>query len=1266
MEERYHKYHSDEDESAPYLLPPSIKKRMTKVLLNKEQQPEWAHPIPLAKDIKRQSWRRKGKHAHDINPDTEDLHCMQYDIQYHIVNPQYEPNWTKWNPVDDIVAPAYRLIGLMRDNVTRMAVNVYGYEATFYIQIPNYKTHVLPACGGDDASVARWAEDDARLVLDDMLGRHWTLTKPDKQHVVCNTYVKHVRIVQKNTVMLYQPDLQPFLAITCTLPEHVPMLRGLLEKHGLMFPGHDYPSVGDDLITYESNLDPLLAGMMAMKLVGTSWITLPKTKYHIRRPHQKTTHCDVECDVYMKDVMAHEAEGEWQTPSALRILSFDIECFSPNGGFPTPNTAQCIQIGNTVRAYGAKDDEMKTLFVLGETSAIADVDVRCFANERDLLIAWQNYINEVDPEIITGYNINEFDIPFLFQRAEILRIQGFPLQSRIIDAEVSCAVTTFSSQARGTTNIKTWTFGGRLVVDVMLSLMTSIKLKSYTLNSVSSVLLGDQKEDVHHTMIGKLHQGTPADRARLGSYCIKDTILPIQLIVKKVLIGNDIAIAQVTGIPFPWLVSKGQSIRVMSQLVRACRDLNLLVPHRIRRHGATSPDESMSARFIAPMSDRRSSSKTTPSSPPPPPGSNTPMPSPFVINKRMLAATGKKDARFDDDDSDDDWDDDGEPIEYWDDNHPLGDEHTTPSTAANSTTTASKQASSREASAKAKTTDKAYQGATVLDPRRGFYTEPIPTLDFASLYPSIMRAHNLCYSTLITREYAHAHFKPSDYTITPTGHYFVKSHIFRGVLPRMLDKLIAQRSATRAKQKQAGIDPFLYAALESLQLALKICSNSVYGFTGALLGPLACLAISASVTSFGREMIELVASTIETKYTKANGYEADAVVVYGDTDSVMVKFGVNDVGEAMRLGREACSVCNALFLPPISLEFEKVYYPYLLINKKRYAGQFWTRTDKPDKLDAKGLETVRRDNALIVQNTLKTALNLLMNVKDLQNIQHNVEAAMNHVKLSVSRLLRNEVDLSELVMSKGWSKPREAYDNPNAQFHLVVNEKIVARGGVGYRLGDRIPYIMRSGDKKASKTEWVEDPLYALEHQTPPNIPFYLERLKKSVLRLFEFVTPNAELKMFTGEHMRQRKIVTPSLMESDDYALPDKKLAAASNRLGGILQYARTTKSCLGCNMEMCYVDKQGNQGGYDMCDACAPKVAIHYAKQQAKVNKLEHDFGRLWTHCQSCQGSLHQEVICAANDCPIFYARTARFYDLGRARKRLARFDMAAEYEW
>jgi DNA polymerase delta subunit 1 len=145
-----------------------------------------------------------------------------------------------------------------------------------------------------------------------------------------------------------------------------------------------------------------------------------------------------------------------------------------------------------------------------------------------------------------------------------------------------------------------------------------------------------------------------------------------------------------------------------------------------------------------------------------------------------------------------------------------------------------------------------------------------------------MMAHNLCYTTLV-REKDLEFYKltEKEVTKTPEGYYFVKSHVRQGLLPEILNELITARK--KAKNELAvTTDPMLQKVLDGRQLALKTSANSVYGFTGATIGQLPCLEISSSVTSFGRQMIEKTRNLVMEKY------KAD--VIYGDTDSVMVKF----------------------------------------------------------------------------------------------------------------------------------------------------------------------------------------------------------------------------------------------------------------------------------------------------------------------------------------------------------------------------------------
>lgn len=86
-------------------------------------------------------------------------------------------------------------------------------------------------------------------------------------------------------------------------------------------------------------------------------------------------------------------------------------------------------------------------------------------------------------------------------------------------------------------------------------------------------------------------------------------------------------------------------------------------------------------------------------------------------------------------------------------------------------------------------TDDKFAGATVIEPKKGFYTEPVATLDFASLYPSIMMAHNLCYSTLVPAHEV-CKMQEQDITRTPTGDCFVKASVKKGILPEILEELL--------------------------------------------------------------------------------------------------------------------------------------------------------------------------------------------------------------------------------------------------------------------------------------------------------------------------------------------------------------------------------------------------------------------------------------------------------------------------------------------
>lgn len=171
-----------------------------------------------------------------------------------------------------------------------------------------------------------------------------------------------------------------------------------------------------------------------------------------------------------------------------------------------------------------------------------------------------------------------------------------------------------------------------------------------------------------------------------------------------------------------------------------------------------------------------------------------------------------------------------------------------------------------------------YQGATVLEAQTGAYYEPITALDFASLYPSIMCAHNLCYSTLVLdKQYmdipgvTYERFGPHVFALEKNG-VRVPS-----LLPVILDRLKVYRK--EAKKKMETCSPELYNVYNGKQLAYKISMNSVYGFTGAVTkGMLPCVAIAETVTMRGRQMIEQSKSYVEEHFPGAKVRYGDSVL----------------------------------------------------------------------------------------------------------------------------------------------------------------------------------------------------------------------------------------------------------------------------------------------------------------------------------------------------------------------------------------------------
>ncbi|XP_023899553.1 DNA polymerase delta catalytic subunit [Quercus suber] len=975
-------------------------------------------------------------------------------------------------------AAIIRIFGVTSEGHS-VCCHVHGFEPYFYISCP-------PGMGPDDIS-------HFHQILEARM-------KEVNRNSKVPQYVRRIELVQKRSIMYYQQQTShPFLKIVVALPTMVTSCRGILDR-GIQIDGFGMKS----FMTYESNVLFALRFMIDCNIVGGNWIEVPAGKY--KKTAKNLSYCQLEFDCLYSELISHAPEGEFSKMAPFRVLSFDIECAGRKGHFPEPNHDPVIQVANLVTLQGEDQPFIRNVMTLKSCSPIVGVDVMAFNTEREVLLAWRDFLREVDPDIIIGYNICKFDLPYLIERAETLGIAEFPILGRIRNSRVRVKDTTFSSRQMGTRESKEVTIEGRVQFDLLQAMQRDHKLSSYSLNSVSAHFLSEQKEDVHHSIISDLQNGNAETRRRLAVYCLKDAYLPQRLLDKLMFIYNYVEMARVTGVPISFLLSRGQSIKVLSQLLRKSKQRGLVIPNV-------------------------------------------------------------------------------------------------------------KQAGSEQGT---------YEGATVLEAKAGFYEKPIATLDFASLYPSIMMAYNLCYCTLVTPEDARKlNLPPECVNKTPSGETFVKSNLQKGILPEILEELITARKRAKADLKEAK-DPLVKAVLDGRQLALKISANSVYGFTGATIGQLPCLEISSSVTSYGREMIEHTKKLVEDKFKMLGGYEHNAEVIYGDTDSVMVQFGVDNIEAAMNLGREAAEYISGTFIKPIKLEFEKVYYPYLLISKKRYAGLLWTKPEKFDKMDTKGIETVRRDNCLLVKNLVTECLHKIL-------IDRDIPGAVQYVKNTISDLLMNRMDLSLLVITKGLTKTGDDYEVKTA--HVELAERMRKRdAATAPNVGDRVPYVIIKAAKGAKAYEKSEDPIYVLENNIPIDPQYYLEnQISKPLLRIFEPILKNASRELLHGSHTRSISISTPSN--------------------SGIMRFAKKQLTCIGCKALISDKDRT-------LCSHCKGREAEFYCKTVVNVSEQEMLFGRLWTQCQECQGSLHQDVLCTSRDCPIFYRRKKAQKDMAEVKLQLDRW--------
>jgi len=745
-----------------------------------------------------------------------------------------------------------------------------------------------------------------------------------------------VRTVKRYLPIGYQTRMVDVAKITLNNPRHVRDLRTEL----MTMPGVEG--------IYEADIPFKNRFMIDNSLYGMGWIEVPD-------------------DAFDRIIDLSELRGTDRDDNVpLRIMSIDIECYTDGKSIPNANEFPIIMIS---LAFSEPHEGSDTLVLVAKDACTGVQPQTIFyESEVDMLAGLVSIIQRYDPDIIVGFNSNEFDFPYIVQRA---RNHCIPLTIGRDGREILISTTP-----SGTNRIR---IVGRVVIDMMNLIKANFSLRQYNLNTVSRELLGMEKLDVKPSEIPVIWDGSDVSALhRLISYARQDAWLTLRLVFESGLLGKYIELSRLTGVLLQDIISGGQSGMIENVLLREYLKDQRLMPSRLEIGG--------------------------------------------------------------DEDGDSDSDSD-------------------------------------------------YQGATVIDPIIGL-TDDIVVLDFKSLYPTIMIAHNICYTTYVDNT---VNIDDRYVNRTVIGTRFVRPDVKLGVVPRILSRILDKRIQLKKLMKNAPAED--YSKYDAKQYALKILLNSFYGYSGYRRARLYCVDIASTVTGIGRYNLERTVSRINSM-SSADG-SIKFKVVYGDTDSVFVQLIPSDgktvitYDLATRIGNEIAQAITRDLPAPMELVFESYVKRGLFVTKKRYA-LLIKNADGSERIKMKGLETVRRDWCPLTTKVLSKCIEFLLKEGD-------VEKAVNYVVETVRRLrsyesmgddARREL-INDLILTRKYTKPIDLYKNK--QPHTELLTRLKSRGQSVPNIGDRVPFVIVA--KHGGFTDRSEDPEYVLSNRNVLiDVDYYIDR----------------------------------------------------------------------------------------------------------------------------------------------------------------------------
>ena len=552
----------------------------------------------------------------------------------------------------------------------------------------------------------------------------------------------------------------------------------------------------------------------------------------------------------------------------LYVASYDIEVYSDSGQFPVSSNPkdEIIQIGVSFRwSDMLLQSEARYVFVSGNCAPSQDQNVTFISckNEQDLLTKFHKCIQDENPDILAGYNTFGFDDAYIADRAEYLNLEmSFGrMESNQWGDRRQCIKTEKKvfELASGKFAVRYIDMPGRLAIDLYLSMRREQNLDSYKLDSVANTFLRDKVSHVEPISQGiRIH--TKSTRGLFKGNLVRLDIVTNTINPYK------------HGHKFPVLDVQAKYFDIEGTLDLSAEDIQKLewsfakddvhAKEMFASHHGTPEQKALVAKYCSQDCDLVLTLMAKLDT---------------LVNSRGMADVCRV------------------PVQYI---FLRGQGIKIYSAVVYNASKRNQIIMTQEGLEG----DTSYEGAIVLPPKIGMYMDqPIPVLDFNSLYPSNMIAYNLSPDTLVyVKNYDNngrllnpdCAKKFEGYQIDEVG-YDIKSDegevIGRqvcgfvqptensqtiGLLPLTLDLLLKKRKETRKKMELTE-DDAQKSVLNGLQLAYKVVANSVYGQCGSKTSPIRRLEVAASTTAVGRQKIYDAKKIVVSEF--------GAEVIYGDS-----------------------------------------------------------------------------------------------------------------------------------------------------------------------------------------------------------------------------------------------------------------------------------------------------------------------------------------------------------------------------------------------